>query len=153
MSFVNCSEYYFYTEHPCYKDSQFLEVRKWKEEQLKRYLQEKDSSVKQVTSTWGWKILSYFPRGFLRERYLGRKAALQCRRTKQESGNPCRRHCWSRRTYCFVSIYSRLSCHKDSKAVCSKAAPQANWPHRAFLSCTSVTGRVQQQNPQDATEL
>lgn len=63
MSSANCSKYYFYTEHPCCKNSPFLEVTKWKEEQLERYLQEKDSNVKWVTSTW-LKNAELFPKRF-----------------------------------------------------------------------------------------
>lgn len=42
---------------------------------------------------------------------------------------------------------------KARKFVCSKAAPQANWPPKGFLASTNVTGRVWEHETQDATEL
>lgn len=66
-----------------------LEGRKWKAEQLKGYLQKKSSNAKWVTSTW-FKY-AYSPKEFPRKRRSCRKAALQHRRAKQESGNQCGR--------------------------------------------------------------
>lgn len=126
-----------------------LEVRKWKAEQLKKYLQGKDSNAKQVTSTW-LKNAELIPKRFSQGKTFLKKGISPVQESKAGVRKSMQQVLLEQEGLVAVppSTADYLTI-KARRLVCSKVAPQANWPSRAFLATTGVTCRWESMGKQN----
>lgn len=105
-------------------------------------------------SQLGWQMLSYCPKGFLGGKPSCRKAAVQSRRAKQESGKQCSRYCWSRKGLLLcLHLQQIISPWKPTDLFVTKMHLRQTDLPEPLLASIDVTVRVQEHKTQDVTEL